>query len=384
MSCRRTCDLVRLLACVAAAAATKRSDVAGEATKALFRAVRADDTASVHAAINDMKASKDAKKAMKHGRWETAVGFAVRSGSQRTAWLLLLNGADTRVANSEGESVLDAAAGAGLSSMVELMARSGENLVEPTAMAADGFHPLHRACWGHTANHTLVAKVLLAYGVPADILSRDGQTPLGQRDAAGRLRTSREATRALLESYLDDELETDPTHAQRAAKMRATLSPDVIRRRERIDYERKHGKPPPHASQQVPVQVPSTGGQHDQAEAEMSPAERRLKRSEEDFERIHRARRKGQPEAEERAKPGAKAVHEKHVAAAKEDGRTEAERAAEGAFAGEGEWFEALVRARRGPGRPAPQAAPRGAIPGIDRGGDHTGGGGADNGKDEI
>lgn len=60
----------------------------------------------------------------------------------------------------------------------------------------DNFHPFHRACWGQTPRHTETVKVLLAHGVPADIVKRGASQTCMEM-------TRNEGTRKLLLEWTD-------------------------------------------------------------------------------------------------------------------------------------------------------------------------------------
>jgi len=66
--------------------------------------------------------------------------------------------------------------------------------------AADGFTPIHRACWGGEKRHTDTVKAFLEAGVPHNQHAKNGLTPL-------RMVKGNKATTALLKDWAQKDKE---------------------------------------------------------------------------------------------------------------------------------------------------------------------------------
>ena len=58
-----------------------------------------------------------------------------------------------------------------------------DNGIDPNSIHADGFTPIHRACWGRDVRHAETVRVFLEAGVPWDFAAKNGQTPLAMHHA---------------------------------------------------------------------------------------------------------------------------------------------------------------------------------------------------------
>ena len=67
--------------------------------------------------------------------------------------------------------------GAGFKGNAEAVHILFEAGCDPSEMGADGFTPIHRACWGGEKEHTATVKAYLEVGVPVDEQATDGREP---------------------------------------------------------------------------------------------------------------------------------------------------------------------------------------------------------------
>lgn len=114
---------------------------------------------------------------------------ALAGAAEAFDWLVLA-GADTSVRNAGGFSLIHAAAFQGQPQIMRACLALGMN---PMLYHADGFLPMHRACWGTRDGHTETVRVLLEHGVPRRAKARDGTYP--------NMASLSEKTRALLDSW---------------------------------------------------------------------------------------------------------------------------------------------------------------------------------------
>ena len=106
-----------------------------------------------------------------------------------TVKTLLELGADASVGDENGYTVVHAAAFQGRPKVMQVLVKHG---LDPNDMHADGFAPIHRACWGDKSHHTKTIEVLLKAGVSPLARTNKGKTPLD-------LTRNKETTNLLLE-----------------------------------------------------------------------------------------------------------------------------------------------------------------------------------------
>lgn len=112
---------------------------------------------------------------------QTPLIFAALRGYPHAVKTLLELGANIHATEQEGYNVLHAAATKGQAETLEVLYdHIAENSIDmniTTDLHADGYYPLHRACWGHEPHHTETVRVMLEkFGVPYDLKSTHGKT----------------------------------------------------------------------------------------------------------------------------------------------------------------------------------------------------------------
>ncbi|MGR3914529.1 MAG: ankyrin repeat domain-containing protein [Gammaproteobacteria bacterium] len=105
-------------------------------------------------------------------RAETPLHIAAKANADKTATLLLKEGADIARKNADGVTPLHWAALANADKTATLLLKNGADV---DAKNADGVTPLHSAAW---ANADKTAALLLKNGADVDAKSADGITPL--------------------------------------------------------------------------------------------------------------------------------------------------------------------------------------------------------------
>lgn len=105
---------------------------------------------------------------------QTPLMAAVLRGNTEIVQLLLKHGADVMIAEKGGYTP---AHGAGFQGRAEIMKILQENGVDcKSNRHADGYLPLHRACWGREQRHADTVQLLLELGVSPDVPSGNGRT----------------------------------------------------------------------------------------------------------------------------------------------------------------------------------------------------------------
>jgi ankyrin repeat protein len=107
---------------------------------------------------------------------QTALFASVLAGAQKSVEYLLAIGADINIPNSQGYTLIDAAAFQGRASIAILLLKHGFDA--SYINSGDGETPLHRAAWGREQRHTETVKAFLEAGVSADVKNRNGDAPL--------------------------------------------------------------------------------------------------------------------------------------------------------------------------------------------------------------
>lgn len=107
---------------------------------------------------------------------QTPLMMAVLMGKDEAVRILLRAGADTSVGEKDGYTPCHGAGFQGRSAIMKILLEHG--LPCTTDKHADGFTPLHRACWGREARHTETVRALLKAGAPPDQEGPDGRSPL--------------------------------------------------------------------------------------------------------------------------------------------------------------------------------------------------------------
>lgn len=71
---------------------------------------------------------------------------------------------------------------------------------------ADGFLPLHRACWGDEKSHAETVRFLRQHGIPSDIKSRDAETCVKMAENLDVVNVMEEETGLGFNDLFDDDL----------------------------------------------------------------------------------------------------------------------------------------------------------------------------------
>jgi ankyrin repeat protein len=123
----------------------------------LFTAVKEDDPKGIGQALDD---GADINQIGTGG--QTPLVHAVLTGKENAVKILLMLGADTSLAEKQGYNVMHAAGFQGRAEILKTLLNHG--LAPLMTEHADGFYPLHRACWGGKERHTETVKVFIEEG----------------------------------------------------------------------------------------------------------------------------------------------------------------------------------------------------------------------------
>ena len=146
---------------------------AGTPDAELAKAVEAEDVEGVKAALS-AGATVDVMMPGEGGDMMTALMYSSLVGFEKGAELLLQHGADLTAGLAQAEyTPLHGAAFQGRPGIIKLLLAAG---ADPLHRHADGFIPMHRACWGNTPKHTESVLAFLEHGVDVSI---DAENPDG-------------------------------------------------------------------------------------------------------------------------------------------------------------------------------------------------------------
>lgn len=106
---------------------------------------------------------------------QTPIMAATLYGSFDVVKFLLSMNADISIGEKDNYTPIHGAGFQGRSDIAALLIEHG---VDPFDMHSDGYLAIHRACWGNAQRHSDTVKVFLESGVPFDIKSKKGETPL--------------------------------------------------------------------------------------------------------------------------------------------------------------------------------------------------------------
>ena len=147
------------------------ANLVDDATQQLLSAAGSGDIENVRAAL-----SQNPRLNERGGGGQTALMSSCLRGYADVALLLLSHGADINIGEKDGYTCLH---GAGFQGRHDVAARVLEAYPNaPNGAHTDGFHPIHRACWGREQRHTNTVRAFLNAGVPHDIRTGSGETPL--------------------------------------------------------------------------------------------------------------------------------------------------------------------------------------------------------------
>ena len=118
---------------------------------------------------------------------QTALMSACLRGHAEVALLLLESGADVLLGEKDGYTCLHGAGFQGRPEVVRRVLASFPNT--PNTAHKDGFHPIHRACWGRETRHADAVKAFVEHGVPHDVRASSGETPLDIARRIGNAQT---------------------------------------------------------------------------------------------------------------------------------------------------------------------------------------------------
>jgi len=166
----------------------------------------------VHEAIDrgDLEGVKDALDwgddiNVKSKQNQTPIMHAVLAGQNEIAEFLLTKNPNMKLTDGkdqkEGYTPLHGAAYKGNAKAVKMLIAHG---LDPSERHADGFTPMHRACWGSTAGHAATVEVFLKAGISASQESQDGDNPLSMATHA-----KNKGAVALIRKYLVEQGKTE-------------------------------------------------------------------------------------------------------------------------------------------------------------------------------
>ena len=144
---------------------------------------------------------------------QTPVMYAVLAGNKEAVEILMDSGADDTIGDDNGYTPMHGAAFQGRAEIARMLIHKYG--LDPSDMHADGFRPLHRACWGDDERHTDTVRVLLEAGVRYDEYSSEGHLCMDQ--------TYREGTAKLLVEWKAKDLGVDVDVDAAAAAVGAGL-----------------------------------------------------------------------------------------------------------------------------------------------------------------
>ena len=124
---------------------------------------------------------------------QTPLIHAVLTGKTTAVQTLLEAGADTTLTEKDGYNLFHAAGFQGRAEILEILLTSDKVKLDPMEKHADGYYPIHRACWGSQPRHTETLKVFLDHGISPTLASTDGKTCAEM--------TRNEGSKALLAEY---------------------------------------------------------------------------------------------------------------------------------------------------------------------------------------
>lgn len=182
-------------------------------------------SAGIHEAIDrdDLDAVKDALEGgedinVKSKNNQSPVMHAALDGKFNIAEYLLTKKPDLTLTDGatkkEGYTPIHGAAFKGKAKIVKLLIENG---MDANELHADGFTPLHRACWGSTAGHAATVEVFLKAGVSASAKSQDGDSPLGMATLA-----KNKGSVSLIKKYLVSE-GVPASHMDRMVRMSESI-----------------------------------------------------------------------------------------------------------------------------------------------------------------
>lgn len=142
-----------------------------DATAQLLSAAESGDVAALRAAL-----ARSPRVNERGAGGQTALMSACLRGHADAAVILLENGADISLGERDGFTCLH---GAGFQGRPDVVTRVLEAFPSaPNGAHTDGFHPIHRACWGREQRHANAVRAFLHAGVPHDLRAGSGETPL--------------------------------------------------------------------------------------------------------------------------------------------------------------------------------------------------------------
>ena len=158
---------------------------------ALVEAVRADDPTAIERAITSLGADID----LQGGGGQTPLVHAVLSGKVQAVKTLLKLGANVDIPEKDGYTVAHAAGFQGRAEILKILAAHQEKKIDIMQPHADGYYPLHRACWGREQRHADTVQAFLELGVPPTLQAANGKDCLAM--------TNNPATHSLLLAALE-------------------------------------------------------------------------------------------------------------------------------------------------------------------------------------
>ena len=139
------------------------------------------------------------------GSGQTPLMASCLGGHAPLVRALLKAGADGFIGERENYTCLD---GAGFQGRADVAALVLEHYSDrfPTTPHKDGYHPIHRACWGREDRHAQTVRAFLNAGVPYDIPTAAGETPLQLARKSGNAATVAFLEDAAAKGKADEEL----------------------------------------------------------------------------------------------------------------------------------------------------------------------------------
>ena len=179
-------------------------------TDALFQAIHKGDLVAARRAISEGAMINENGDEYQKGNKQTPLMMASLFGEAEIVALLLEKGADPTIGEKQGYTPLHGAAFQGRFGAASVLLKANN---VPFDFHEDGFHPIHRACWGTGGEHFgKTVKLFIEHGVSPRLLTRSkGEKPMTPLQLAKR--AGNKYTIQVIEDALED-LDADEDEPQ--------------------------------------------------------------------------------------------------------------------------------------------------------------------------
>lgn len=142
----------------------------------IFAAVKQDDVAAIRSALDQDSSGTNLNQPGPGG--QTPLVNAVLTGKLIAVQTLLEAKADVTIPEKDGYTVMHAAGFQGRAEILKVLVAFPDPNMQSMlhGQHADGYFPLHRACWGREPRHAATLQVFLDAGVEYDVEATNGKT----------------------------------------------------------------------------------------------------------------------------------------------------------------------------------------------------------------